>query len=639
MNSTSYNEILETVQPRSLRAALGQFRQQLGERHRKLLTRGPYHALSMIFPWVVAAVAVVMFVNSATNYILLISAIALIYALSAVGLSWLMGRAGLVSIGNAAIMAIGGYTTAILAGHKGWSVFPIPFLVSGVIGAFFGLLIGLPALRIRGVYLALATLALQFVVSFAGNQYQTHTNNFGGLAVRPLTIAGHKFFDGKSFIFLLFGCLGLTVLLLRNMYRQGPGRMWGAIRESELAATAIGVNVRRWKLNAFIGSSALIAISGSFFAYFVMYVSADTYTLDFAVSFIVMIIIGGVDSIAGAIVGATIVTSLPYLLTNIIHGLPQSGISHWLGVNVYYINSGLYGLLVLLFLIYQPEGVVPGLRRLGSWTLRTIAPLPQAVGEPVKAQVQVTTSRVLETARASGVAPVLVVENLQVTYQTGARAVDGVSLRVDRGSIVVVLGRNGAGKTTTLRAISGFLTAEQVRLKGRITIDGVDVLGLPPVKASQHAVLVPERNKIFPSLTVAEHLRICRTRSGPKVEDEAFFATLLGRMNLSAGLLSGGERQLLALAIAWQLKPKLLMVDEFSLGLAPVMIRRITEVIRQLREKEGMTFLIVEQNAVAALELADYVYVMEGGRVVAEGTPDSIDRTEVLQLSNIVDEP
>ena len=190
-----------------------------------------------------------------------------------------------------------------------------------------------------------------------------------------------------------------------------------------------------------------------------------------------------------------------------------------------------------------------------------------------------------------------------------------------------------------MRAISGFLTAEQVRLKGRITIDGVDVLGLPPVKASQHAVLVPERNKIFPSLTVAEHLRICRTRSGPKVEDEAFFATLRGRMNLSAGLLSGGERQLLALAIAWQLKPKLLMVDEFSLGLAPVMIRRVTEVIRQLREKEGMTFLIVEQNAVAALELADYVYVMEGGRVVAEGIPDSIDRTEVLQLSNIVDEP
>jgi ABC-type branched-subunit amino acid transport system ATPase component len=224
----------------------------------------------------------------------------------------------------------------------------------------------------------------------------------------------------------------------------------------------------------------------------------------------------------------------------------------------------------------------------------------------------------------------LSVENLTVTYRTGARAVDGVSLRVDENSIVALLGRNGAGKTSTLRAISGFMTSEQVRLKGRITIDGREVLGLPPVKASELAVLVAERDKIFPNLTVAEHLRIARPRGGESVENEEFFAGLRSRSHQSAGLLSGGERQLLALAMAWQLKPRLLLVDEFSLGLAPVMIRRVAEVIRQLREEHGMTFLIVEQNAAAALDLADWVYVLEGGKVVAEGLPSEIGKHDLL---------
>ncbi len=614
----------------------GLLRQRVVTRHSVLLGNGGYRWAWALAPWVLAAAAVLLFVGHENAFVLLITGTAVIYAMSAIGLTWLMGRAGLVSIGNGAIMAVGAYTTAILAPKAGWGAFPIPLVISGLFGAVVGLLIGIPALRLRGIYLALGTLALQYIVVFAGSQYESHTGDVSGIPVAALSIAGHEFTYGRGFVFILFGFLGLSILLVRNVLRHAPGRMWHSIRESELAASAVGVNVTRWKLSAFVGSSALIAVSGSLFAYYTEIVSSEGFSLDFAISFIVMIIIGGTGSIAGAIVGAVVVTILPHLLTTLTNELPSSGIGNWLHTNVFYLNNGLYGILVLLFLLYQPDGIVPGLRRLAAGILRRFAPLPQVGVEVADNPVGAPPADTPLVARpaVNGHRPahpsVLSVENLTVTYRTGARAVDGVSLRVDENSIVALLGRNGAGKTSTLRAISGFMTSEQVRLKGRITIDGREVLGLPPVKASELAVLVAERDKIFPNLTVAEHLRIARPRGGESVENEEFFAGLRSRSHQSAGLLSGGERQLLALAMAWQLKPRLLLVDEFSLGLAPVMIRRVAEVIRQLREEHGMTFLIVEQNAAAALDLADWVYVLEGGKVVAEGLPSEIGKHDLL---------
>ena len=592
-----------------------------------------YRWLCALAPWAIGIIVVILYVGKADTFLLLVTGTAVIYAISAIGLTWLMGRAGLVSIGNAAIMGVGAYTTAILASKSGWGAFPIPLVVSGISGAVIGLLVGLPALRLRGIYLALATLALQFFVAFAGDQYQHHTGDVSGIPVRSLSIAGHQFSYGRGLVLLLFGFLGLTVLLLRNVLRHGPGRMWLSIRESELAASAVGVNVTRWKLSAFVGSSALIAIAGSLFAYYTQIVSADAFSLDFAIGFIVMIIIGGMGSIWGAVVGAAIITSLPHFLTSLTNHLPAAGLGNWIHRNIFYLNNGLYGIAVLFFLLYQPDGIVPGARRLGRAIVRWIAPLPEAEAQPAELHAAVPQPA---PARNGATRPtVLSVDNLGVTYRTGARAVDGVSLSVEEHSIVALLGRNGAGKTSTLRAISGFMGAEQVKLAGRVTVDGRDVLGLAPVKASEFAVLVPERDKVFPSLTVREHLGISRTKGGDSVEDEEFFARLKSRANQPAGLLSGGERQLLALAVAWQLRPRLLLVDEFSLGLAPVMIDQVAEVIRRLRDDHGMTFLIVEQNASAALALADWVYVIDGGKIVASGSPSTIAQHNLLMPTSI----
>jgi branched-chain amino acid transport system permease protein len=605
------------------------------------------HLTRVFGPWLLAAIVVYVFVGHSSAFILLITGTAVIYSMSAIGLTWLMGRAGQVSIGNAAIMAVGAYTTAILSPHPFWGAFPVPIIVSGLFGALAGLIIGAPALRLRGIYLAFGTLALQYVVAFAGQQYESHTGNVSGIPVSPLSIGGHQFTYGKGFDYLLFGFLGLTVLLVRNVFKHGPGRMWNAIHESELAASAIGVNATRWKLSAFVGSSALIAVSGALFAYYTQLVSSDAFSLDFAIGFIVMIIIGGTYSIGGAILGAAVVTELPHVLTWLTNTLPSGG-GQWLHNHISYVNEGLYGLLVLLFLLYLPDGIAPSLMRLGRYLLALVtkrsatgaaAPRPDraitpAPSSPVADQPAASAPGVSPN-RSDGTVPTLEVSDLSVIYRTGARAVNHLSIKVEPGSIVALLGRNGAGKTSTLRAISGFMASEQVKLQGHVRVDGKDVIGMPPVKASQHAVLVAERDKIFPSLTVGEHLRISRAKGGQSVEGEAFFARLKERLDQKAGLLSGGERQLLALAVAWQLRPKLLLVDEFSLGLAPVMIRHIAESIRQLRDEHGMTFLIVEQNAAAALELADRIYVLEGGRVIAEGSPEDIGQTDLLVPESI----
>lgn len=592
-------------------------------------------------PWLVAALVVYLFVGHSSAFVLLITGTAVIYSMSAIGLTWLMGRAGQVSIGNAAIMAVGAYTTAILSPHAFWGTFPVPLILSGLFGALAGLIIGIPSLRLRGIYLALGTLALQYVVQFAGQQYESHTGNVSGLAVAPLSIAGHHFTYGRGFDYLLFAFLGLSVLLVRNVFKHGPGRMWNAIHESELAASAIGINGTRWKMSAFVGSSALIAVSGSLFAYYTLIVSSDAFSLDFAIGFIVMIIIGGTYSIGGAILGAAVVTELPHVLTWLTNTLPAGG-GVWLHNHIAYVNEGLYGLLVLIFILYLPDGIAPSLIRAAKWaTTRVTRPGSSSVEKPGRSSAPppslpaYSEHASIVAVHQTDIRPTLEVSNLSVTYVTGARAVDSISIEVQPGSIVALLGRNGAGKTSTLRAVSGFMSSEQVRLQGQIRVDGKDVMGLTPVKASQHAVLVAERDKIFPNLTVGEHLRITRTKGDAPVENEAFFARLRERSSQKAGLLSGGERQMLALAVAWQLRPKLLLVDEFSLGLAPVMVRHVADAIRQLRDEHGMTFLIVEQNAAAALDLADWVYVLEGGRIVAQGTPEEMAQTDLLVPASI----
>jgi branched-chain amino acid transport system ATP-binding protein len=220
----------------------------------------------------------------------------------------------------------------------------------------------------------------------------------------------------------------------------------------------------------------------------------------------------------------------------------------------------------------------------------------------------------------------LQVEKLEVVYHRNITAVQGISLSVHAGQIVAILGSNGAGKSTTLRAISGFLGVDDARVTdGSVTFNGRRIENRPPNEITRLGiVLVPERDKVFPNLTVAENLAApCAPWARKRGASEEFvyhsFPKLADLRNRAAGLLSGGERQMLAIASALVCRPQLLLVDELSLGLAPAIVADLTARLVQIRNELGLTIVIVEQNAAVALGVADYGYVLENGRCVLDG--------------------
>jgi branched-chain amino acid transport system ATP-binding protein len=224
--------------------------------------------------------------------------------------------------------------------------------------------------------------------------------------------------------------------------------------------------------------------------------------------------------------------------------------------------------------------------------------------------------------------PVLAVAKLEVVYQRAITAVQGITLSAAEGQIVGILGTNGAGKSTLLRAISGFHGIDDARVTdGTITFKGRRIENGEPHRMAQAGIaLVPEREKVFPNLTVAENL-VVPTAPGLAASERRrreeqvmqFFPKLGELRNRTAGLLSGGERQMLAIAGALVCKPELLLVDELSLGLAPVVIDDLMARLLQVRRELGITILLVEQSAAVALEAADYSYVLENGRIVLDG--------------------
>jgi branched-chain amino acid transport system ATP-binding protein len=219
--------------------------------------------------------------------------------------------------------------------------------------------------------------------------------------------------------------------------------------------------------------------------------------------------------------------------------------------------------------------------------------------------------------------PALEVEGVYVSYG-GMRALSDVSLRVPEGTVVALLGPNGAGKSTLLRAVSGLVRPEA----GRICVRGVRVDRRPAHATARMGVVhVPEGRGIFPSLSVQENLEMCRYAVGDDVDPvsgaTAMFPALGQRLRQLAGSLSGGEQQMLALSRAIVSKPRLLMVDEISMGLAPIIVQQLFDVLRQ-RARAGTSLLLVEQYIDAALELADYVYVLDKGRIVDVGQPSDV---------------
>jgi branched-chain amino acid transport system ATP-binding protein len=221
----------------------------------------------------------------------------------------------------------------------------------------------------------------------------------------------------------------------------------------------------------------------------------------------------------------------------------------------------------------------------------------------------------------------LEVRGLKVAYNRAAVALHGISFEVPAGSIVGLIGTNGAGKTTTLQAIAGFMRGDAARITdGEILFKCERIEHLLPHRISSLGVgLIPEQGKIFSNLSVEENLRasgstVSASRQVIDIQGVfELFPALMHRRKLTSGFLSGGERQMLAIAMGLLGAPDLLLIDEMSLGLAPTICMQLAKLIRRLRDQFGLTVLVVEQNAVLALDIVDSAYVLENGRIISSG--------------------
>ena len=227
----------------------------------------------------------------------------------------------------------------------------------------------------------------------------------------------------------------------------------------------------------------------------------------------------------------------------------------------------------------------------------------------------------------------LKIDDLKVNYG-GIEAVKGISFEVQEGSIVTLIGANGAGKSTTLRSIVSLVKPAS----GKIEFQGEDITGLPTNEiVSKGITLVPEGRRIFPDLTVLENLKIGAYMRNDSIKEDLnwvfdLFPRLREREWQPGGTLSGGEQQMLAIARALMSRPKLIMMDEPSLGLAPIIVQGVFDIIREIN-KQGMTILLIEQNANMALKAADIGYVMETGRITLTGTGEELANNDQVKAA------
>ncbi len=235
--------------------------------------------------------------------------------------------------------------------------------------------------------------------------------------------------------------------------------------------------------------------------------------------------------------------------------------------------------------------------------------------------------------------PLLSLRDVEASYQNVIRVLHGINLQIHERECVALLGANGAGKTTTLKSISGMLEGEGEVTGGQVILDGRDMTGWPAHRMVKEGLVhILEGRYVFPDLTVDENLQMGaytrRDRDGIGEDMErvfGYFPRLMERLKIQAGYLSGGEQQMLVIGRALMARPRILLLDEPSMGLAPILVKEVYDIISDIRENESLTILLVEQNASMALRLADRAYLIETGSIVLEGPAEALQDDPRLQ--------
>ncbi|MFA5853173.1 MAG: branched-chain amino acid ABC transporter ATP-binding protein/permease [Spirochaetales bacterium] len=545
-----------------------------------------------------------------------------IYALLGLSLNIVLGEVGLFDLGHTAFYAIGAYATAILN-----TKFHIPILallpLSALAAGLFAWLVTAPVIHLKGDYLCIVTIGIGEIVRL------TMINNPFGLTGGPNGINGIDtpnlivpIISSRQFYYLIWAIIGIIAFGLVRLQRSRVGRAWNYIREDETAAEALGVDVRHYKLAAFVLGAALAGIAGNIYASKQMSVSPESFTFMESSLLFCIVLLGGLGSIPGTMLGALAITVFPEIFRPFAK-----------------YRLMFFGLALLLMMIFRPAGFLPRLRESGETlraALRGKRRLPAEAKKTDKPEVR-------SPALADQGSPLLEVRGAELSFG-GVTAVAGMDADITKGRITALIGPNGAGKTTLFNLITGIYKPQ----KGKISFKREKISGDSPHAIVRKGIARTFQNiRIFPTLTCLENVlcgQHCRGSAGfvssifrlpSQRKEEASMLICadhcLERVGLAesadrlASSLPYGKRRYLEIARALATQPDLIVLDEPSSGLNDGETADLAKLLLSLLA-DGLSILLIEHDMSLVDMVSDHVIVMQSGRKIAEGAMCDIRR-------------
>jgi branched-chain amino acid transport system permease protein len=600
------------------------------------------------------------------------------FAILALGLNIVVGFAGLLDLGYAAFFAIGAYVYGMSASgqitppwNDAWAPLQWLGMVSrfhivgapdvvqlhfsfwlmlpgcALVAALFGILFGAPTLRLKGDYLAIVTLGFGEIVPIVVRNTPKLTNGPMGLnGVLSPRLFGYSF-GVNSIPYYYLGVLMIAALIFISYRLKDSriGRAWMAIREDEIAAGAMGVNRTRLKLLAFAVGAAFAGATGAFYVSKLGTATPDMFQFPVSVMVLVMIVLGGMGSIPGVVLGALILQLLQswFLqdLTQWVHALGALLHSQWLQrLELVQAIELIFGIILVVMMLYRRQGLIPASRHIAPLSLTEQAAMPSrgGIGEAL--------SR-LQKVEVSGGTPLLDIRGLTKRFG-GITAVREVDLLIPAHTIVGLIGPNGSGKTTLFNLITGLDAPDG----GQVLFAGENITGLPAHAIVEKGIARTFQTlRLFANMTVLENILVgmhSRTHTNavgavlrpPSVRTEEaasrewamevlriFGNRLVPRVNHLASSLSYANRRRLEIARAIASRPRLLLLDEPTAGMNPAETLELADQVRSLRGL-GMTVLLIEHKLNVVNDISDKVAVLDYGEKIAEGKAQEVQQNE-----------
>ncbi len=602
------------------------------------------------------------------------------YAALALGLNIVVGFAGLLDLGYAAFFAIGAYAYGILSSFQlspAWSGFWEPFAWLGLVqhmptetvhftvsfwimlpgsallAALAGMAFGAPTLRLRGDYLAIVTLGFGEIVPIVVRNWPDLTNGAAGMnGIAPPSFFGTSFGIGAlPYYYVALGLVALLVFCSLRLRDSRIGRAWMAIREDEIAAGAMGVNLVRYKLLAFATGAGFAGAVGTFYVAKLQTATPEMFGYPVSVMILVMVVLGGMGSVWGVVLGALLLQGLQsWFLPQSTEWLHQAGQALGSAVlqraDLTQATELIFGIILVLMMLYRREGLIPAYRRQAALSLGQQHAQVRA-NPAAEAAGALAPDAIGRAAAAPAGVPALEVRGLTVRFG-GLVALNGIDLVVPQGGVVAVIGPNGSGKSTLFNAITGLVRAQG----GSVLFGGQEIAGLPPHRILARGLARTFQNiRLFPNLSVLDNVLIgahSRLRTGglravlrlplTRREEAAareraarilalFGNRLTPRATQAVHALSYANRRRVEIARALASGPTLLLLDEPTAGMNPAETLELAEQIKALHEA-GLTVLVIEHKLDVVVRLADTVVVLDHGEKLTEGTPAEVRRNE-----------